>query len=140
MGPAGLPGYFGSFLNGVDSQGPVVGFSSTVTSVGVTVESGDQITFAHAGTYALTFDVEMACGDSSACTGALSLTQNGSLVSGSVTRATVPAGGVLPVSRTIVVTVAAGDYVQLNIGGSQVTLSSDTNSPSASVNVVQLAN
>ena len=64
-GAGGALGYWGSFYDMTDQSlvsttaAQVVAIGATAGGNGVTVENGDEITFAHAGVYSLTFSIQI---------------------------------------------------------------------------------
>jgi hypothetical protein len=64
-GAGGALGYWGSFYDMTDqslastSAAQVIAIGSTADGNGVTVENGDEITFAYAGVYSLTFSIQI---------------------------------------------------------------------------------
>jgi hypothetical protein len=65
VGAGGALGYWGSFYDMTDqslasiTQAQPVQIGATADGNGVTVENGDEITFAHAGVYSLTFSIQI---------------------------------------------------------------------------------
>jgi hypothetical protein len=64
-GAGGALGYYGSFYDLTDQQlaststAQVVAISNTAEANGVSIQNGDEITFAYAGTYSLTFSIQI---------------------------------------------------------------------------------
>ena len=64
-GAGGALGYWGSFYDMTDQSlvsttaAQVIAIGATADGNGVTVENGDEITFAHAGVYSLTFSIQI---------------------------------------------------------------------------------
>jgi hypothetical protein len=64
-GAGGTLGYYGSFYDMTDQQlaststAQVIAIGTTSESNGVSIENGDEVTFAYAGTYSLTFSIQI---------------------------------------------------------------------------------
>jgi hypothetical protein len=64
-GAGGALGYYGSFYDMTDQQlasvttAQVIAIGNTSESNGVTIVNGDEVTFAYAGTYSLTFSIQI---------------------------------------------------------------------------------
>jgi hypothetical protein len=64
-GAGGALGYYGSFYDSTDQQlasvstAQVIAIGNTAEANGVSIQNGDEITFAYAGTYSLTFSIQI---------------------------------------------------------------------------------
>lgn len=113
-------GYYGSFYSTADQSDGVTPtaftFTNTADADGVSIVSGSQVTFAHAGTYNIQFSVQLhnTGGGGSGNTVNIWLRLNGSNVAWTDTKVTVPSNAPYVVAAwNFVISVAAGDNIQL---------------------------
>ena len=135
QGPGGDLASFGSFYDLTDQQlasvtaAQVVALGQTFYSRGVTVESGDEITFEYAGTYAISFSIQFHNDQNNAVhTASVWLKKNGSDLANSNSTFDIPGArggtdGALIASTTIIEEVDAGDQIQFYWSGSSTGLS-----------------
>ena len=136
-GGAGSPGYFGVFHDTTDQTAAAantayaIKLNSTDESNGVSVVSNDRVTIANGGTYDFQFSLQLVNTDSQEHDVDIWLRKNGSDVSDSNSRVTVPAkhgsvdGHLLP-AWNFVFTAAANDYYQLMWSTASTTVSVET--------------
>lgn len=135
QGPGGDLGAYGSFIDLTDQQlasitaAQVVAIGGTVDSRDVSIVSGNRITFATAGTFAISFSLQFHNHENNAVhTADVWFKKNGNDISNSNSVFDIPGAhggidGALIASTTIIETVAAGDYLQLYWSGSSTGLS-----------------
>lgn len=143
-GPAGTPGaggalgYYGSFYDTTDQPVAValaaqtININSTLEANGVSIQNGNEITFAYAGTYSLTFSVQLANADNIIAVADVWLEYNGTVFPDSNTRFDVPARKSVSIPGHTVGTVnyvasaTAGGVVKLKWTGTSTSLSLET--------------
>jgi hypothetical protein len=132
-------GYWGSFYDTTDqalastSASQVVSLNTTADGNGVTIENGDEITFAHPGVYALTFSVQITNLANSVEKAVFWLKYNGTDYPDSATEidlqprkdSSTPNRQVLTVNYVAEAT-TAGDYVQIYWSGTSTQLKVET--------------
>ena len=138
-GAGGALGYWGSFYDTTDqalastSASQVVSINTTADGNGVTIENGDEITFAHPGVYALTFSVQITNLANSVEKAVFWLKYNGTDYPDSATEidlqprkdSSTPNRQVLTVNYVAEAT-TAGDYVQIYWSGTNTQLKVET--------------
>ena len=115
------PAYYGTFAsttnqaNGGSTVANVVAFDTTAIANGVSISSGNRITFANAGIYLLEFELAVtnSTGTNSLVTAWLA--QNGTAVTNTSSNFTINGGANQPqlLEQQWIFNVAAGDYVQI---------------------------
>lgn len=135
QGPGGDLGAYGSFIDLTDQQlvsitaGQVVAIGGTLDSRDVSIVSGNRITFATAGTFAISFSLQFHNDQNNAVhTADVWFRKNGNDISNSNSVFDIPGAhggtdGALIASTTIIETVVAGDYLQMYWSGSSTGLS-----------------
>jgi hypothetical protein len=134
-GAGGTRGFYGSFLDTTDqpmaniTQEQVVGINTTAESDGISIVSGNRITFANEGTYSLTYSMQFTNTDNNTIHYAdVWLKKNGNNVAESNSRFDIPGAhsglnGHLIGTVNYVFTVTAGDYYQLYWNADSTTVS-----------------
>lgn len=126
VGPAGPPGaggalgYYGVFYDSTD-QTTTIGtptpmlLGTTAEANGVSIVAGSQVTFANAGTYDLQFSAQMhhRGGGGGGETVDIWFALNGTPLPDSATRLTVPNGRYLVPAWDYMLTVGAGDFLEI---------------------------
>jgi hypothetical protein len=128
---AGSPSYYGLFVstanqtNSGATTANVTNFDTTPLNSGITVVSSNKITFANAGQYCITAELNIRNSSGSNPTVYMWLSQNGSNLANSSqdTQFQGGAGDVQLVGFTWIVNAAAGDYVQVYWSCSATTVS-----------------
>jgi hypothetical protein len=121
--PTGIA-YYGSFYDISATQTAtslttayVVAIGQTAEANGVSIVSGNRITFAHAGTYEIEYSLQFHNVDTQGSDVNVWFRKNGSDIADSNSRFTIPSkqdnNGYLIAVTPYLVTVAAGDYVQI---------------------------
>ena len=121
--PTGIA-YYGSFYDITATQTAtsqttayVVNIGETTEANGVSIVSGNRITFAYAGTYEIEFSIQFHNVDNQGSDVNVWFRKNGSDIADSNSRFTIPSksnnNGYLIAVTPYLVTVAAGDYVQI---------------------------
>lgn len=124
QGPGGDLGAYGSFLDLTDqtiasaTTAYAVALGTTSESRGVSIVDGSKITFAEAGTFALSFSLQLHNSNNNIQTARIWLRKNGTDLANSNSIFDIPgqhggSDGALIASTTLVVTVAAGDNLQI---------------------------
>ena len=130
----GLAGFYGSFYDMTDqalastTAAQVIAIGTTAESNGVSITSGNRVTFAHAGTYSLTFSIQITNLSSAVAKAVFWVRKNGVNYPDSTTEldlaprksSTVPNRQVITINY--VATAAAGDYVQVVWAGDSTLL------------------
>ena len=130
-GGTGSPAYYGLFVstanqpNGGTATANLTSFDTTPLNNGVSVVSSNQITFANAGQYAITAELNITNSVGSNPTVYMWLAQNGTNITNSTqdTQFQGGAGAVQLVSFSWIVNANAGDYVQVYWSCSATTVS-----------------
>ena len=142
-GTGGVLGNYGSFVDTTDQTAAntttayVINIGTTLESNGVTIASGNQITFAAAGTYNLQYSIQFTSSDNSVHDANVWLRKNGSDVADTNSRYSIPNrhGGVdghLIAVTNYVLTLAATDYLQLMWSVTNTAIKIDTLAAGAS--------
>ena len=124
QGPGGDLGAYGSFVSLTNqtiasaTTAYAVALGTTAESRGVSIVDGSKITFAEAGTFALSFSLQLHNSNNNIQTARVWLRKNGADLANTNSIFDIPgqhggSDGALIASTTIVVTVAAGDNLQL---------------------------
>lgn len=117
-------GYYGSFYDTTTqtlastTSAYAVAIGTTAESNGVSIVAGTKITFAYAGTYNIQFSAQLASSDASIHDASIWLRKNGTDLSYTTGMVAVPnkhgtIDGKIIASWNYVLTLAAGDYLQL---------------------------
>lgn len=134
-GAGGTRGFYGSFIDTTDqpmantSQEQVIGINTTTESDGVTIASGNRITFANEGTYSITYSMQFTNTDNNTIHYAdVWLKKNGNNVAETNSRFDIPGAhsglnGHLIGTVNYLFTVNAGDYYQLYWNANSTTVS-----------------
>lgn len=123
-GPGGTIGCFGNYYDTTDQQlvevnvEQLVRIGTTVEQVRMTRSGSGRITFAEDATYSLTFSIQFTNTDNAIHTAAVWLKKNGTTLADSASNFDIPAkkaaiNGQLIGTVNFVMTVVAGDYVEL---------------------------
>ncbi len=121
QGGGGALGYYGSFYSTQDQTVAVINQATPMTlnltaeASGVSIVGGSRITFAVAGTYDLQFSAQLhnRGGGGSGDTVDIWLAKNGTAIAESATRVVVANGKYNVPAWDFMLTVAAGDYLEL---------------------------
>lgn len=144
QGPGGDLGAYGSFFDLTDQQlasitaAQPVEIGNTAESRDVSIVTGNKITFATAGTFAISFSLQFHNDQNNAPhTADVWYKKNGNDVSNSNSVFDIPGAhggidGALIASTTVIETVAAGDYFQFYWSGSSTGLSIEHKNAGAS--------
>jgi hypothetical protein len=132
-------GYWGSFYDttdqplGATGSAQVITINTTADNNGVTIENGDEITFANPGVYSLTFSIQVGNLANSVEKATFWLKYNGTDYPDSATEIDLQARKSAGVPNRQVITVnyvaeavTAGDYVQIYWGGTSTDLVLET--------------
>jgi len=136
-GAGGSLGYYGSFYDTTNqtalstTSSYIVNIGSQFEASGVSVASGNRITFAYAGTYNIQYSIQFANTDANSDNVDVWIRQNGTDVSDSNSVYNVPGtshggAGALIAAVNYVLTVSAGDYIQIAWAVSNTTISIST--------------
>ena len=117
-------GYYGSFYDTTDQSvastttAYPIGINSTSEANGISIRNGNEILFANQGTYSIIFSLQFTNADVQAHDAAVWFRKNGSDISNSNSRVTVPSshGGInghYILTVNFVITLNAADYMQL---------------------------
>ena len=123
-GAGGALGYYGSFYDTTNQTASstttsyVINVGSQFEASGVSIVSGNQLTFAHAGTYNIQYSIQFVSSDSNSDNVDVWIRKNGVDVADSNSVYNVPGtshGGAAALIAAVnyVLTVSAGDYIQL---------------------------
>lgn len=135
QGPGGSLANYGAFYDGTDqtiasaTTAYAVAIGSTYETRNVSIVDGSKITFAQAGTYSLTYSLQLHNTDNNtAQTARVWLRKNGSDYANSASSYDVHGAhggldGVAVATNTIIATAAAGDYVQIMWSASSTAVS-----------------
>lgn len=135
QGPGGSRAIYGSFYDDVDqpllaaNTPQVITYNTTVEALGVSISSNSRVLFSLPGTFSLTYSIQFLNTDNSVQLADVWLKKNGANVAESNSRFDVPARksagvyGHLIGTVNYVLTLAAGDYVELFWTGTSTTLS-----------------
>ena len=150
------PAYYGTFVsttnqaNGGSTTANVVAFDTPVLANGVSITSGNRITFANAGTYLIAFELGLTNSTGTNATVIAWLAQNGTNIANTSSDFVFNGGAnqTQLLEQQWIVSAAAGDYIQIYWSSSATTISliytaaasSPTRpaSPSAIVNVAAI--
>jgi hypothetical protein len=124
QGPGGDLGAYGSFVSLTNqtiasaTTAYAVALGTTAESRGISIVDGSKITFAEAGTFALSFSLQLHNSNNNIQTARVWLRKNGADLANTNSIFDIPgqhggADGALIAATTLVVTVAAGDNLQL---------------------------
>lgn len=133
----GSTAYYGAFSDTTDqtiastTTAYVVAIGTTDESNGVSITSGNRITFANAGTYSIIYSIQLDSADTSIHDVDIWLRKNGSDVTGTNSQFSVPnshggTNGHLIAVCNYVLTLAAGDYLQLAWSATSTNISIQT--------------
>jgi hypothetical protein len=135
QGPGGSLANYGAFYDGTDqtiasaTTAYVVAIGSTYEARNISIVDGNKITFAQAGTYSLTYSLQIHNSENNAVHSArVWLRKNGTDYANSTSIFDIPGAhggmdGATVATNTIVGTAAAGEYVQIVWSGSSTNLS-----------------
>jgi hypothetical protein len=125
IGAGGDFGYYGSFFDTTDqplintASAQPISFNGTAEASGVAIELNDRIVFTYAGTYSITYSIQLLNTDNAAHHADIWLRLNGSDVADTSSRFDIPARKSQSVyghtlgTVNYVLTVTAGQYIQL---------------------------
>jgi hypothetical protein len=130
----GYAGQFSDYTNQTTSDATiskVITFNTSDYSDGISVISSSRITYANAGIYSLEFDIEVENSGGTRSEFYVWLSKNGTTVANSTSVASVPAiqtsvNGRSYVTATHLITISAGDYIELNWGTSSTSVQLST--------------